>query len=240
MESIVGSVSSMGKEPMSAVIHPDAVIPQASRLRRMAEHQQPSILADVYRADTNIVIWRRNLSSQVLHSATQLLQIHPKFQAALVVSPTDAFSRLKELFHNVESSTALNENIMELVEMFCCLFELKKAGLRLTALDNAMCPRFHVDKVPCRMVTTYKGAGTEWLPQHAVDRSKLGASKQGLSDQQSGLFHSAEDINQLHCGDVALLKGELWEGNENAGLVHRSPAVSQGESRLLLTLDFVS
>ncbi|WP_428354217.1 DUF1826 domain-containing protein [Methyloprofundus sp.] len=38
----------------------------------------------------------------------------------------------------------------------------------------------------------------------------------------------------------ALLKGERWEGNENAGLVHRSPAINEGERRLLLTLDFMN
>jgi hypothetical protein len=37
---------------------------------------------------------------------------------------------------------------------------------------------------------------------------------------------------------VALLKGESWENNEGAGLVHRSPAVKSGQQRLLLTLDF--
>ncbi|WP_297291060.1 DUF1826 domain-containing protein [Oceanicoccus sp.] len=36
------------------------------------------------------------------------------------------------------------------------------------------------------------------------------------------------------------MKGELWEGNEGAGLVHRSPSLSAGERRLLLTLDAIS
>ncbi|GAL13442.1 hypothetical protein JCM19233_4444 [Vibrio astriarenae] len=35
-----------------------------------------------------------------------------------------------------------------------------------------------------------------------------------------------------------LLKGESWYNNENMGLVHRSPAVPDGECRLLLTMDF--
>lgn len=132
--------------------------------------------------------------------------------------------------------------------MFCCLFDLGSAGLRLTALDRAMCPRFHVDKIPCRLVTTYQGIATEWLPHHHVDRSKLGAGSEGKSDEQSGLFQNLEDIQRLHQGEVALLKGEGWEGNEGAGLVHRSPAMpviadsvkmhAVSERRLLLTLDF--
>jgi len=101
-----------------------------------------------------------------------------------------------------------------------------------------MCPKFHVDKVPCRLVTTYQGAATEWLPHQAVNREKLGAGSNGKADSESGLYKNQNDIQQLNCGEVALLKGESWQGNENAGLVHRSPSLAVDEHRLLLTLDF--
>ena len=89
-------------------------------------------------------------------------------------------------------------------------------------------------------MTTYLGAGTEWLSHEAVDRSKLGTGSRGLPDHESGLFKAQSDIQQLNSGDVALLKGELWEGNEDAGLVYRSPGVADGDLRLLLTLDVSS
>lgn len=133
---------------------------------------------------------------------------------------------------------ALSQDIGELVDIFCCLFDLERVGLRLTALDKAMCPKFHVDKVPGRLVTTYRGTATEWLPHSSVNRSKLGHGSEGKADAESGLFKSQDDIQCLNFGDVALLKGERWEGNEGAGLVHRSPALEKGERRLLLTLDF--
>ena len=122
--------------------------------------------------------------------------------------------------------------------MFCCLFDLKRVGLRLTTLHHAMCPRFHVDNIPYRLVTTYGGTGTQWLPHHVVDRRKLGTGNQGLSDDLSGLYKNGTTVEQLVCADVALLKDEGWQGNENAGLVHRSPALKPAEKRLLLTLDF--
>ena len=103
-----------------------------------------------------------------------------------------------------------------------------------------MCPKFHVDHVPCRMVTTYTGVGTQWLPNAVVKRDKLGIGSAGKSDQDSGLYGNEADIRQMASADVALLKGEGWQGNQNAGLVHRSPAIPSGESRLLLTLDFSS
>lgn len=102
-----------------------------------------------------------------------------------------------------------------------------------------MCPRFHVDKIPCRLVTTYQGVATQWLNHSDVNRSKLGTGNLGKPDEESGLFKSLNNINQLKQGDVALLKGEYWDENEGAGLVHRSPPVAENEQRLLLTLDFI-
>jgi hypothetical protein len=61
-----------------------------------------------------------------------------------------------------------------------------------------------------------------------------------MSDDESGLFSNLTEINQLREGEIALLKGEAWAGNKGAGLVHRSPCLESGESRLLLSLDFVS
>ena len=89
-------------------------------------------------------------------------------------------------------------------------------------------------------MTTYLGPGSEWLHHDAVDRSKLGLGSRGKSDLESGLIRTPQDIQQLNRGDVALLKGELWEGNEDAGLVHRSPGVAKGDLRLLVTLDVSS
>lgn len=61
----------------------------------------------------------------------------------------------------------------------------------------------------------------------------------GLPDHQSGLYGNQSDVQQLRCGDVALLKGCLWQGNKQGGLVHRSPKLENGEQRLLLRLDSI-
>jgi hypothetical protein len=156
----------------------------------------------------------------------------------MILTPANAADVVHQALGGSELTSALSENIAELVDIFCCLFDLERVGLRLTALDKAMCPRFHVDRVPARLVTTYQGIATEWLSNGSVDRTKLGQGNNGKVDEESGIFQTDDDINQLTSGDVALLKGESWEGNEGGGLVHRSPSVEQGEKRLLLTLDF--
>ncbi len=88
-------------------------------------------------------------------------------------------------------------------------------------------------------MTTYLGSATQWLSNNDVDRRKLGAGSHGKPDHLSGIYPNEASINQLSSGDVALLKGSGWEGNEALGLVHRSPEVLPNERRLLLTLDMV-
>ena len=201
--------------------------------RHMAQDNHPIVFSDIYKTEINIAIWRREKQ----FSVKEFLALNPTFQKEMTLTPQDALSRISESFDN--KMTEVCEDIAELVDMFCYLFELKQAGMRLKVLDKAMCPKFHVDKVPCRLVTTYQGTATEWLPHELVNQTKLGWDCNNLPDSESGLYQSENNIQQLDCGDVALFKGTLWEGNENAGLVHRSPGLITNEKRLILTLDFM-
>jgi hypothetical protein len=207
------------------------------KVRGAAKNSGLEVLTDIYREDINIAVWQRELSDTLKKSVDSFVVSNPNLQISMTLTPQDALSSVSDALGNTDQ-LELIENIVELVDMFCCLFELKRAGLRLRALDRAMCPRFHVDKVPCRLITTFQGIATEWLSHQVVNREKLGAGNNGKSDSQSGIFKNQREIRRLSSGDVALLKGELWDGNEGAGLVHRSPTLTAGQRRLLLTLDF--
>ena len=212
-------------------------------IRHASESGTPEVFADIYRDDINIAIWQRTLSDPLLLAVNEILKTATRLEIAEAVTAKSVHSKLYQTLGETDAVKVLSDDITLLVDMFCCVFDLKKAGLRLTALDRAMCPRFHFDRIPCRLVTTFHGVATEWVPHQLVDRSKLGAGNQGKSDEQSGLFQSIDNIRQLNQGDVALLKGEFWQDNEGAGLVHRSPVQGQGlinERRLLLTLDFIN
>ncbi|MBQ4798020.1 DUF1826 domain-containing protein [Pseudoalteromonas sp. MMG006] len=229
---------------MNALAPLTAQIKPAEELhRRAAKGSDASVLPQIYNQDTNIVIWQRSTAEKLTKAVNTLIATNALKPLELAVSPDDAFDQLitalKPSDNNRDEVNALCEDIALLVEMFCCLFDLKRAGLRLKILDKPMCPRFHVDKIPCRLVTTYQGVATQWLNHSDVERSKLGAGNLGKPDEESGLFKSLNNINQLQQGDVALLKGEYWDENEGAGLVHRSPPVAENEQRLLLTLDFI-
>ena len=184
-----------------------------------------------------MVVWHRTLVRELRASAQQLIALQPNLEISLITEPESALAGLETVLPAI-SHGPLTHDMAELADMFCCLFDLTRVGLRLTVLRRAMCPRFHVDQVPCRLVTTYEGEATEWLsagsacPEPAV--LSLGQPAEG----RSTAMHGSPGVHKLAAGDVSLMKGEGWIGNEQGGLVHRSPDVASGAERLLLTLDF--
>lgn len=118
---------------------------------------------------------------------------------------------------------ALMRDIEALAALLCQIARTDAAHVRFDVVTDVQCPRFHVDNVKARLLCTYRGAGTQWLEERDVDRSKLGAGSGGLSDEESGLLRRPEAIQTLPAFAVALLKGRLWPGSEDRGAVHRSP-----------------
>ncbi|MEL7312694.1 MAG: DUF1826 domain-containing protein [Pseudomonadota bacterium] len=200
--------------------------------------QDRTILGDIYRDEVNIAIWQRAVPEAVTDYLQSDLVARKEFKVAMMLSPESARGSLSEAM-GTGKDNALVSDIVELIEMFCFLFEIERAGLRLTTLSRAMCPKFHVDHLPCRLVTTYQGVGSEWIPEARVNRSRLMTGDDGSYDTAKP-YSDERDIEQLSAGDVAILKGAGWLGNEHAGIVHRSPAVYAGDNRLLMTLDFAN
>lgn len=204
-------------------------------IRRTVFGSAADCLVDIYQTDVNLAVWQRELSNSVKKNCLSLLADR-HFTGCRIVLTADKVDSLDDAMPELLRYPDLRRDIQLLADMFLTLFGLERIGLRLTPLKGSMCPKFHVDRVPCRLITTYVGRGTEWLPHHEVDRSKLGAGSNGMSDSVSGIISGEDCIQTLASGEVALLKGEMWEGNEGAGVVHRSPLVAP-EDRLLLTFD---
>lgn len=208
--------------------------------RHGLEGSQSEVLSNISQPEINIVIWKRNLSNSLVQAADSILDAQPNLEKWMICSPQDTCATIQQVIGPLHAVEVLSQDIARLVDIFCELFNQERVSLKLSSLDHAMCPRFHVDRVPCRMITTYQGVATQWLPHDVADRSKLGTGNQGKPDELSGLFENASDIKQLNCGDVALLKGEIWDKNQGAGLIHRSPKLPNNLRRLLLTIDFIN
>lgn len=168
---------------------------EAAIHRHAIQADDPDVFGDIYQDDVNISIWQRALSPELLNAAEHILNLNHAFRFSAAVAPEDTFDSLYNALGKTPQAQLIACDASEIVIMFCYLFDLEQVGLRLTALDRAMCPKFHVDRVPCRLVSTYSGIATEWLSHQDVDRSKLGVGSQGQSDDKSGLYSDAKSIH---------------------------------------------
>ena len=199
--------------------------------------QTPETMTRILDDEVNLAIWQRQLPVHISHFAELLLSLDEPLADALVLEMGDenAQPNLKGLasrFNDLDGYEGFIADISWLVSAYACLLGANRVGLRLRALDKAMCPRFHVDHVPVRLITTYAGLGSQWLQEGVMNRRHLGQAQAEPAEPSR--------IEQVNTGDVALLKGEKWQGNEGAGLIHRSPALADGERRLILTLDWLA
>lgn len=206
---------------------------------------QPGILSEIYQPELNLVYWQRETDVQALEYAQYLAGPDCYFSSkSSVLGEAEVVGWLNEVLPEHSGKAAFVEDVAMLADMFSCLFDLSNVGIRLQSLQRAMCPKFHVDKVPCRLVTTYTGATTEWLENSTVDRSGLGAGsradKAKVPNEQSGLVYTEADIKRVPEQSVVLLKGEGWWQNEGNGIVHRSPQASASEPRVFLSFDFAN
>ena len=198
-------------------------------------------LSRIYEEGVNLCQIERRRSLGIEQFVYSALNDYGHIEISQPVDPTKFdFAQLWPKASALVGYQAWTDDVTLLVSAFCELFGRKQAGLRLRTLDKAMCPRFHVDRVPARLICCYGGMGTEWLPEYALNRQKLGVGNCGLPDAESGLIVDPTAIRQMPAYAVGLMKGESWEGNEGHALVHRSPTPSiEQPRRLLLTLDML-
>lgn len=115
-------------------------------------------------------------------------------------------------------------DMAQISEMFCDINESDTIGFCLTSQRG--CARYHVDNVPMRLLVTYAGQGTEWIPDTAADRRAFerGAPNEEIvKDQSNRQFITPWDIS-------------LFRGGPR-GLLHRTPDSALKSPTVLLRLD---
>lgn len=143
----------------------------------------------------------------------------------------------QRLLPNHVGRDALLADLDLLAHLYIDLIGCPRIGLRMEVLHSAMCPKFHVDRTGIRLLCTYTGLGTQWLDDQYADRSKLGGHNVSLSDIDSGLILHPKGIHQAPVFAITLLKGSLWQGNQQRGVIHRSPPVTAGQTRMVIAID---
>jgi hypothetical protein len=115
----------------------------------------------------------------------------------------------------------LANDVMRLARLYRETTRAGELRIRLETIADDACRLFHVDFVRFRLVTTYRGPGTQWIAP--------GAGADPLTER---------DIQRLERGAVAILRGEKAATADCPALPHRSPPIAgTGVDRLFLAID---
>ena len=91
------------------------------------------------------------------------------------------------------------------------------------------CRRYHIDNVPLRMLITYTGKGTEWLPDKVADRRAF-----ANGEPNEMIVRDPKELQFMKPWDVAVFRGG------EKGLLHRTPDDALNGLSILLRLDHPS
>lgn len=191
------------------------------------------VLTRVRRPEVGLAVWHRDAAASC---AAWLDRLAPDRlpSGRLLLRPRQVPEALAELFAACRTPAAparawLAEDIAGLAALYAGLRGLERVDLRLQAVDHDACWKFHRDAVALRLLTTYRGPGTEWVAAADAARALR------LQRRYAGALRSLPRFA------VALFKGltaDAAGGGEGAGVVHRSPPVAgSGTTRLLLCID---
>lgn len=206
-----------------------ALAPQA-----VLHSEGAAVLDALLQPGVELALWQRSADPR-LAALAEWMQTLPLAQLPVCrmnLQPTEAVAKLNAAFdasrtpHSALRWT-LVADIADLVNRFAAITGCDTVRLRLDAISNNACRRWHRDCVPMRLITTYRGPGTEWV-----------APEQGqtvIAQPDLDAPHGA----QLAPLDVALFKGCGWpEAAHDSGIVHRSPPIEGlGLTRLVLVLN---
>jgi len=189
----------------------------------------PSILNEIHCKEKNIVILQREINH-----LEENLMICSKYDLKLSYrgSVSEIISELKNDFKtSFPSCLSVAEDISLLLKMFQEVSEADSFKLSLVTVNTDMCKKFHTDINDMRLLCTYVGQGTLWLPQEVLKTNK-GFTNTELQIEDDDL------VQQTNTGDVVILKGALYPNPETNPVLHKSPTIeSKGEKRLLLRID---
>ncbi len=183
----------------------------------------------------NMVIWEREADERI-SGFIELLYEATFTPLNILVEKGMANESLKHhlaayLPLNADGLDALITDISLLTEKFLELCDEQQLRLHLRTVKDDACEKFHVDGYPMRLICTYDGPGTEWLPNDKVNRKALGTTNERI------VAHP-DYIRQMQPFAVGIMKGDNLTHSAKNGTVHRSPSIKdKGLKRFVLRMD---
>jgi len=188
---------------------------------------KPEILHTIHLQEKNIAIYQRDISH--LHNdINSMIRNKIEFRISGTVDQIQA-----ALGGQMAGYQALMTDLVYLLQLFSNVSKADTFKVLLATVHTNMCRKFHTDINDLRLLCTYTGLGTLWLPEEGIDRKAL----EKLLDNQD-IVKNDVLVQQVQTGAVALLKGAIYDKPGTKAVVHRSPTIEEtGQTRLLLRID---
>jgi hypothetical protein len=220
---------------------PEATPPLTLRTGTAAtvEGRDAGVLRAILRPDVNLAVWHRTLDGTLAQDAVLLSE--SRFKGIDVVVAPDATQLVGVLapLCAFPGGQLMRADVSFLFGAFAQLFP-GPVRLCLERVTGDHCAKFHVDYLRARLITTYVGPGTEWLPEANVNRDVLHHPPDCPCDANAQIARPGTRPRQASAGDVLLMNGERNDDGLPA-LVHRSPSLGSifGGVRIVLALSTV-
>jgi hypothetical protein len=163
--------------------------------------------------------------------------ISEPFEFNICIKKESAFEDIKyhlnkKLLKRVQDQVFYYKWISDMSEV-CILYSdiIKKNSLSFSLKTSRGCKRYHIDNVPLRLLVTYYGKGTEWLPRDACNYS---AYYNGESNEK--IIKIKNRSKFIKPWSIAVFKGQKSKGSTEA-ILHRTPNEALNKKSLLMCLD---
>lgn len=194
----------------------------------VVEGEHAEVLQSIRLTKVDLAIWRRKLPPALASwLVASPICDWPSLRQNL--APSEVAATLRRHFNDAviddcEGRALLIDDVTQLATLYAAALRATHVHLRLEPVRDNACTKFHRDCLTARLITTYRGPGTQWV---TAENAAQALSLQ--HDYDGELLH-------VPTQSVAIFKGCL--GGGVAGVHHRSPRISgSGATRLLLCMN---
>lgn len=196
--------------------------------------RERDVLRRIAEPGISFALWQRSLADEVSAALAAWIDdgvLEIDRTLASEESPSIAIPELATL----PPAARIQDDVEELLRELRALSGAQRIRVVLGIKTTDACRKFHTDNVRLRLITTYVGPGTDWIPAVGVDRAALQHPPDCPCDANRAIVRDPQLVRHTSPGDVLLLKGELYGGA--LGAVHRSPPIEErGLKRLVLAM----
>jgi len=182
--------------------------------------------------EASLVSWYRELPSDLPAQLVEWATQHPATFDQIVRLPDYDFSGAARGLAEPARSW-LTRDVAALAARLSRLSGAPRVRVSVGAVRTDQCRKFHVDFVRYRLLTTYVGPGTEWVPEEAVRREALDHPPDCPCDANKEIVRDPSAIRHAVPGEVLVMKGGRHP--DRRGAVHRSPPI-EGTGRVRVVL----